>query len=212
MPNDSTGNGSKENSGQHRNGTSDPTFVLDSNGDVGNGDLEKVSLSSERTPLLSFTQKRRQKKVNHYYDSQVQLLNSYHCDIDRLAFGDRQQANSDEERKQRKRDELLAKIVLGLNLALLIVKIVAAAMSNSLSVISTVIESGVDLVSGIIIWATSAAIQNRDPYEYPRGRTKLEPLAVIFVSIIMGVANIQVIIQAITQIVEKKIRASALLT
>lgn len=162
---------------------------------------------TENSPLLSFKEKRKQKKVNQFYDEQVRLLTAYHCDIDRLnsIYPKGTEDHSEVEKKQRKRDELLAKMVLVLNFTLLVGKCVAAAMSNSLAIITTVIESAVDLVSGIVIWITSTAITHSNPYEYPRGRSKLEPLAVIFVSIIMGVANIQVIIQAITQLAEQKV-------
>jgi len=203
MTNDTTAG---DNSSIHNNGTaSSPALISNGDGD-GDGDASKPRrVASERTPLLNFKQKRKDKQIDRYYDDQVRLLTSYHCDIDTVNHGKTAEENTEDDQKRRKKDEFLAKIVLVLNLVLLIVKIVAAAMSNSLSVISTVIESGVDLVSGVIIWVTSTAITHRDPYEYPRGRTKLEPLAVIFVSIVMGVANIQVIIQAITQIVEKNI-------
>ncbi len=64
-----------------------------------------------------------------------------------------------------------------------------------------------DLASAVVIWVTVRAIENRDPYEYPRGRTRLEPLAVVIVSIIMGVANIQMIIQSVESIIEKNVRS-----
>ena len=49
------------------------------------------------------------------------------------------------------------------------------------------------------------AIEKRDPYEYPRGRNRLEPLAVVIVSIIMGVANLVMIIQSVEQIIDNKV-------
>ena len=38
-------------------------------------------------------------------------------------------------------------------------------------------------------------------YRYPRGRTRLEPLALIIISVIMAVASVQVIVQSIEAIV-----------
>lgn len=54
-----------------------------------------------------------------------------------------------------------------------------------------------DLVSGFVIWLSTRKIRTRNIYKYPRGRTRLEPLAIIIVSVVMGVASIQVILSAI---------------
>ena len=52
---------------------------------------------------------------------------------------------------------------------LLIAKSVAVALSSSISIISSLVDSAVDLMSGIIIWWTSRAIQKRNIYSYPGG-------------------------------------------
>ena len=88
-----------------------------------------------------------------------------------------------------------------LNVIMLIAKIVASVLSNSLSVISTVIDSIMDITSGFAIWMTVRAIEKTNPYEYPRGRTRLEPISIIIVSIIMGVANLMMIIQSVQSVI-----------
>lgn len=45
----------------------------------------------------------------------------------------------------------------------------AAILSGSLSIISAVIDSGVDLVSGALMWWSNRAMKYRDPYTYPQG-------------------------------------------
>ena len=52
---------------------------------------------------------------------------------------------------------------------LLVIKAVAAILSGSLSIISAVIDSGVDLVSGALMWWSNRAMKYRDPYTYPQG-------------------------------------------
>jgi len=52
---------------------------------------------------------------------------------------------------------------------LLAAKMVAAIMSGSISIISSLVDSIVDLASGVIIWATGRAVQKRNPYVYPQG-------------------------------------------
>jgi divalent metal cation (Fe/Co/Zn/Cd) transporter len=124
------------------------------------------------------------------------------------------------EARQRRMDTILAQTTLFINVLLLVAKIVAAVLSNSLSVVSTVIDSAVDITSGAVIWywksklthtltlprITVRAIENHNPYDYPRGRTKLEPLAVVIVSIIMGVANIVMIIQSVQSVLDNKVK------
>jgi divalent metal cation (Fe/Co/Zn/Cd) transporter len=52
---------------------------------------------------------------------------------------------------------------------LLAAKMVAAVMSGSISIISSLVDSVVDLASGVIIWATGRAVRTRNPYVYPQG-------------------------------------------
>ena len=53
-------------------------------------------------------------------------------------------------------------------------KVGAAIMSGSLSVISTVIDSAVDLISGALIWWSMNAVKKRDIYKYPQGRWSID--------------------------------------
>jgi len=48
-------------------------------------------------------------------------------------------------------------------------KAVAAGLSGSLSVITSVIDSGVDVMSGVLMWWSSRAVKKRNPYCYPQG-------------------------------------------
>lgn len=52
----------------------------------------------------------------------------------------------------------------------MILKAVAAGLSGSLSVVSSLVDSVMDLISGIIIWATSSAMRRKMPYKYPLGK------------------------------------------
>jgi divalent metal cation (Fe/Co/Zn/Cd) transporter len=79
-------------------------------------------------------------------------------------------------------------------------KIIASVLSNSLSIISSVIDSAVDLVSSIILFWTARTIRNRNQYRYPVGRTRLEPVAIIILSVIMCSASVQVLSEAIKRL------------
>lgn len=64
-----------------------------------------------------------------------------------------------------------------LSKALLIGKLAAAVLSGSLSVITSVIDSAVDLVSGILMWCSGRAVKRKNLYKYPQGKFLLRLLA-----------------------------------
>ncbi|CEF68461.1 Cation efflux protein family and Cation efflux protein transmembrane domain and Cation efflux protein cytoplasmic domain-containing protein [Strongyloides ratti] len=113
--------------------------------------------------------------------------------------------SDDDSKREDKAAKRLAFITLIVNITLLIIKAIASYLSGSFSIISSFVDSAVDITSGLVIWLTVRAIKKRDPYLYPRGRTRLEPLALIIVSVIMGVASLQMIIQSLKSIIEKSI-------
>ncbi|MFH4975038.1 hypothetical protein AB6A40_001747 [Gnathostoma spinigerum] len=99
----------------------------------------------------------------------------------------------------------LAMATLLINISLVVAKGTAAYLSGSLSIISSLVDSAVDITSGLVIWLTARAIKKRDPYLYPRGRTRLEPIALIIVSVIMGVASVQMIVQSLESILRNTV-------
>ncbi|KAI6187501.1 Metal tolerance protein 7 [Aphelenchoides besseyi] len=109
--------------------------------------------------------------------------------------------DSAERQKRNARAHCLAKITLLINISLTIAKAFASYLSGSLSIISSLVDSLVDITSGVVIWATSRAIRKHDPYHYPAGRTRLEPVALIIVSVIMAVASVQMIVQSLESII-----------
>ncbi|CAF3151667.1 unnamed protein product [Rotaria sp. Silwood2] len=84
---------------------------------------------------------------------------------------------------------------------LFILKIVGAVISKSLSVVSSVIDSAVDLTTSLILFWAWRAIKKRDAYRYPQGRTRLEPIAIVILSVIMCAASVLVIYESINTIV-----------
>uniref|UniRef100_A0A0N5ABZ5 ZT_dimer domain-containing protein n=1 Tax=Syphacia muris TaxID=451379 RepID=A0A0N5ABZ5_9BILA len=99
----------------------------------------------------------------------------------------------------------LAMITLFTNMSLIVAKAVASYLSGSLCIISSLVDSAVDITSGMVIWVTARAIKKHDPYMYPRGRTKLEPIALIIVSVIMGVASIQMTAQSLESVLRNTV-------
>ena len=58
-----------------------------------------------------------------------------------------------------------AKVSLACNILLLLAKTVACVLSGSLSIISSLVDSAIDLLSGVIIWLTNRSIRMANFYE-----------------------------------------------
>ncbi|VDP45533.1 unnamed protein product [Schistosoma margrebowiei] len=80
-------------------------------------------------------------------------------------------------------------------------KAVASALSGSLAIISSLLDSCVDLTSDGIMWFAARQMRKRKPYKYPEERTRLEPLAAIVLSIFMASIFIQLLAESVQAIV-----------
>ncbi|KAK6746622.1 hypothetical protein RB195_000101 [Necator americanus] len=102
-------------------------------------------------------------------------------------------------------DRILARILLMLNICLLFANLFASIMSGSLSIVSTFVDSFMDITTSLILGVCLWLIKNTNYYKYPRGRSRLELLGVILCSVIMGIANMFLIMQSVTAILTGKI-------
>jgi hypothetical protein len=109
-------------------------------------------------------------------------------------------------------------------------QVFVSAMSGSISIISSLVDSLVDLFTGLVLWLASHRIENHNPYLYPigvcvcarahahaglvlllpglqsnqlcrcPGRQPLEPLAVTICSVVMITASLQVIFESVRRL------------
>ena len=93
-----------------------------------------------------------------------------------------------------------ARLTLSANILLLFLKLGATIQSGSLAVLSSLVDSVLDLFSGVIIGISSYLIHRYDRYHYPIGRNRLEPVAIIITAAVMGTAALQVVTSAIEDI------------
>lgn len=59
-------------------------------------------------------------------------------------------------------------------------KIIASYLSHSMSIISTLVDSAMDITSGVVIYICVRMINKTNPYEYPIGRNRFVNLLVVF--------------------------------
>lgn len=89
---------------------------------------------------------------------------------------------------------------LSANTVLLIMKIIVAVMTSSLSVLASLVDAALDFLSTAIVWFTSWMIARQDRYAYPVGRRRLEPIGVLIFSVIMMTSFFQVGIEGISRL------------
>jgi hypothetical protein len=91
-------------------------------------------------------------------------------------------------------------INLGANTILLIGKIIVMLLTSSLSVLASLVDAALDFLSTGIIWTTTWLMSRRDPYSYPVGRSRLEPIGVLVFSVIMVTSFFQVSLECISRL------------
>ncbi|XP_064598795.1 uncharacterized protein LOC135465484 [Liolophura sinensis] len=171
-----------------------------------NASIDDLADEEWKFPIDHFSSKKKgnskklkaPKRIKSYYKAQDELITSFedvHLDLDDAM------ENADDKLRLQRRVNLLAKITLAVNVMLLIAKSVAVALSGSISIISSLLDSAMDLVSGAVIWWTSRAVRKRNPYSYPQGRTRLEPVGIIILAVVMAVASLQIIKESVTKMI-----------
>ena len=170
---------------------------------IGSGSGEGENDNKWKIPIDVFSSKRHDiekhesKRIRSYYKAQNEIIATFE-DI-QMEVDDAVE-NSNIQQHLLKRSSILAKVTFIVNLSLLIAKVIAVVESGSISVISSLVDSVMDLTSGIIIWWSTKAMKNRNRYEYPQGKTKLEPIAIVILSVVMSVASLLLIKESITKI------------
>ncbi|KAL4741684.1 hypothetical protein BDV11DRAFT_182653 [Aspergillus similis] len=90
------------------------------------------------------------------------------------------------------------------NVVLLAAKIAALLMTNSVSVLASLVDGALDFLSTTIVWITTALIRRQDRYEYPISRRRLEPLSVLVFAVVMVTSFFQVAITSASQLMSSK--------
>ena len=89
---------------------------------------------------------------------------------------------------------------LACNILLLIAKLVVAIQSGSLAVIASSIDSVFDLISGVVLYYTAQKMEKQEPYAYPIGKSRMEPVGILIFAIVMGLLSLQILSEAVQTI------------
>ncbi|KAF8247457.1 hypothetical protein K440DRAFT_298348 [Wilcoxina mikolae CBS 423.85] len=144
-----------------------------------------------RPPLALAPQRKRPSYIYRIADEESPLLGD----------GSEGAAGGSEESQAR-----IVKIAIYVNFAanalLLVAKLMVALLTNSLSVLASLVDGVLDFLSTVILATTAILIHRKDEHSYPIGRARLGPLGILVFSVIMITAFVQVGITALQRLLD----------
>jgi len=125
----------------------------------------------------------------------------------------------EDDRERRRKSARHARWAININVIanvlLLAAKIGAVFVSDSLSLIASLVDSALDLLCTLIIWSTNKLVKWKATSlqaKFPVGRKRLEPLGILVFSIIMVISFIQILQESFTKLFLSKEHHVASLT
>eukprot|EP00164_Ancoracysta_twista_P007992 GFYU01011458.1.p1 GENE.GFYU01011458.1~~GFYU01011458.1.p1 ORF type:complete len:419 (+),score=124.40 GFYU01011458.1:57-1259(+) len=152
----------------------------------------------------------QRKNVSHFYSSQNQFID----DLESSALLVEGESATDEEESNkghgssgmavpslRDRTSFAIRVSFFFNVLLFGAKMIVAIQSGSLSVIASAVDSFLDLFSGLVLTMSNKAANERDPFDYPSGKQRLEPVGLVVFSSVMGMVSLTVIIEGLKRLI-----------
>uniref|UniRef100_A0A7S1TUD0 Cation efflux protein cytoplasmic domain-containing protein n=1 Tax=Phaeomonas parva TaxID=124430 RepID=A0A7S1TUD0_9STRA len=168
--------------------------------------MEILRAAAEDRERFVCEEKSKSRKMHTYMRSQDQIL-SFVASLFSAPTGDAareleplepatQQQTESEDCTNGDAAMKAVSISFAANVGLFLVKVVAVVASGSLVMLASLLDSGLDLISGMVLWLCRRAATSHRPYDFPVGRSRMEPLGVVVFATIMAVSSLQIIIEA----------------
>ena len=157
-----------------------------------------AELSQGRLDALIFPEARYSASKQHvrsFYDTQNEFVSS----LKKLVT---LQQTEEEDEKPSTAAYLAIQISLGLTFVLLGLKLFTAIYSGSIAVVASAVDSGLDVLSQGTLLFTARLMKKYDPYAYPAGKNRMEPVSVLAFSIIMGMAALFLLYESVTDLLQ----------
>lgn len=87
------------------------------------------------------------------------------------------------------------------NMVLFAAKVYASVTSGSLAIVASTLDSLLDLLSGFILWFTAFSMQTPNPYQYPIGKKRMQPLGILVFASVMATLGLQIILESLRTMV-----------
>ncbi|CAN6448241.1 unnamed protein product [Victoria cruziana] len=135
--------------------------------------------------------------VAEYYQQQVEMLEGFN-EMDTLAERGFLPGLSKEERERLAGSENTAIWISNVaNMVLFAAKVLASIRSGSLAIIASTLDSLLDLLSGFILWFTAFSMKTPNPYRYPIGKKRMQPLGILVFASVMATLGLQIILESV---------------
>ncbi|CAM6039624.1 unnamed protein product [Sphagnum compactum] len=72
-----------------------------------------------------------------------------------------------------------------------------------MAIIASTMDSLLDLLSGLILWFTARSMQRLNPYLYPIGKKRKQPLGIMAFACVMAMLGLEIIVESIRKLVSK---------
>ncbi|KAL0922451.1 hypothetical protein M5K25_006439 [Dendrobium thyrsiflorum] len=142
--------------------------------------------------------------VAEYYQQQVEMLDGF-GEMDTLTDRGFLPQMSKEERENIARSETLAiRLSNAANMVLFVAKVYASVRSGSLAIIASTLDSLLDLLSGFILWFTAFSMQTPNPYKYPIGKRRMQPLGILVFASVMATLGLQIILESVRSLISNE--------
>ncbi|CAH9103791.1 unnamed protein product [Cuscuta epithymum] len=147
---------------------------------------------------------REEDNVAEYYQQQVEMLEGFN-EMDALADRGFVPGLSKEEKANLVKSETFAIRISNIaNMVLFAAKVYASVRSGSLAIIASTLDSLLDLLSGFILWFTSFSMQTPNPYQYPIGKKRMQPLGILVFASVMATLGLQIILESVRNLISKE--------
>ncbi|XXG75083.1 hypothetical protein AAC387_Pa07g3665 [Persea americana] len=143
--------------------------------------------------------------VAEYYQQQVEMLAVFN-EMDALTERGFLPGQTKEERERTARNERMAIRISNIaNMVLFAAKVYASVRSHSLAIIASTLDSLLDLLSGFILWFTAFSMQTTNPYQYPIGKKRMQPLGILVFASVMATLGLQIILESVRTLLSEDV-------
>ncbi|CAM6097207.1 unnamed protein product [Calypogeia fissa] len=142
--------------------------------------------------------------VEEYYQQQEEVLDGF-SEMDNITErGYRVSTTTQEERASIRKGEQFAIRISNIgNMLLFAAKVYASVRSGSLAIIASTLDSLLDLLSGFILWFTAVSMRRPNPYLYPIGKKRMQPLGILVFASVMATLGLLVIYESVKRLIAR---------
>ncbi|KAL3677692.1 hypothetical protein R1sor_020648 [Riccia sorocarpa] len=142
--------------------------------------------------------------IDEYYQQQEEVLDGF-TEMDCITeHGYLPSEKNQEERNNIQRGEKFAIQISNIaNIVLFVAKVYASIKSGSLAIIASTLDSLLDLLSGFILWFTAVSMREPNPYMYPIGKKRMQPLGILVFASVMATLGLQIIYESVSRLIAK---------